>query len=101
MQWFMILASDVGDSAERRAKHRDEHRERIEAMQAEGRILIAGPLPLDPTDPTLGVSGSLIVARFDDIDEAKRWADDDPFSRGGVYESVDVRPYKPIFGATG
>ena len=100
MQWFMILAHDIADSAELRAKHREEHRARIEAMQAEGRILTAGPLPLDPDRPELGLTGSLIIASFKDLDEAWRWADDDPFSHGGVYESVDVRHYKPIFGAT-
>ena len=101
MQWFMILAKDVANSAELRAKHRDEHRKRLEAMQADRRILIAGPLPVDPARPDLGVAGSLIVACFEDIDAAWRWADDDPFSHGGVYESVEVRHYKPIFGATG
>lgn len=101
MQWFMILANDIADSAELRAKHREDHRARIEAMQAQGRILTAGPLPVDPARPELGLSGSLIVARFDDLEAAWRWAESDPFLHGGVYESVDVRHYKPVFGANG
>ena len=101
MQWFMILANDIADSAELRAKHREAHRARIEAMQAEGRILTAGPLPVDPERSDLGLSGSLIVASFDDIDAARRWAESDPFRHGGVYESVDVRHYKPVFGHNG
>ena len=100
MQWFMIVADDVADSAELRAKHRLAHRERIESMQAEGRILTAGPLPVDPERPELGLSGSLIVAAFRDLGEARRWAEDDPFRHGGVYRAVDVRHYKPVFGAT-
>lgn len=100
MQWFMILANDIADSAELRAQHREEHRMRIEAMQAEGRILTAGPLPVDTERPEHGLTGSLIIASFKNLDEARRWAEDDPFRQGGVYASVDVRHYKPIFGAT-
>jgi len=100
MQWFMILANDVADSAELRAKHREEHRARIEAMQAQGRILTAGPLPVDASRPELGLSGSIIIASFEDMDAAWRWAEADPFRHGGVYESIDIRPYKPVFGAT-
>lgn len=101
MQWFMIVANDVADSAPLRAEHRDAHRARIESMTEEGRILTAGPLPIDPADPDRGLSGSLIVAAFEDLESARRWAESDPFAVGGVYASVDVRPYKPIFGATG
>lgn len=101
MQWFMIVANDVDDSAPLRAKHRDAHRARIESMTREGRILTAGPLPIDPADPDRGLSGSLIVAAFENLDAARAWAEADPFHAGGVYASVDVRPYKPIFGATG
>ena len=101
MQWFMILANDVADSADLRARHREAHRARIETMQAEGRILTAGPLPVDPARAASGLTGSLIIASFESLDEARLWAEDDPFRHGGVYESVDVRHYKPIFGATG
>ncbi len=101
MQWFMIVANDVADSAPLRAKHRDAHRARIESLASEGRILTAGPLPIDPANPDRGLSGSLIVAAFDSLEVARAWAEADPFHAGGVYSSVDVRPYKPIFGATG
>ena len=101
MQWFMIVANDVADSAPLRATHRDAHRARIESMTSEGRILTAGPLPINPGDPDRGLSGSLIVAAFESLDAARAWAEADPFHAGGVYASVDVRPYKPIFGATG
>jgi len=45
MHWFTILANDVPDSAELRAAHRDAHRERIERLADQGRVLTAGPLP--------------------------------------------------------
>ena len=100
MQWFMIFANDVSDSAERRAAHRGEHRERIEALEAEGRLVTAGPLPVDPDRPDAGVSGSLIVAAFENEASARDWAEADPFRAAGVYETVEVRPYKAVFGKT-
>jgi len=100
MQWFMIFARDVHDSAERRAARRGEHRERIEALEAEGRLFTAGPLPVDPDRPDAGVSGSLIVAAFENTAAARDWAEADPFRDAGVYETVEVRPYKPLFGKT-
>jgi len=100
MQWFMIFANDIVDSAEPRAANRAEHRERIEALEAEGRLFTAGPLPFDPEHPDAGVSGSLIIAAFDTEGEARDWVESDPFRAAGVYDSVEVRPYKPIFGKT-
>ncbi|MFW6041711.1 MAG: YciI family protein [Guyparkeria sp.] len=100
MQWFMIVANDVPDSGDRRAAHRTAHRKRIEALEAEGRLLTAGPLPIDTSRPESGFSGSLIVAAFDTLEAARSWADADPFRAAGVYASVDVRPYKPVFGQT-
>ncbi|MFN2382530.1 MAG: YciI family protein [Guyparkeria sp.] len=100
MQWFLIVANDVADSGPLRAQHREAHRARLESMIEEGRILTAGPLPIDHGDPDRGLSGSLIVASFDHLDAARTWAEADPFRVAGVYESVDVRPYKPLFGAT-
>ncbi len=100
MQWFMIFAQDKADSLPLRAAHREAHRDRIEALQAEGRMLTAGPLPIAPADPDRGFSGSLILAAFESLADAEAWAEQDPFMSAGVYESVDVRPYKPVFGTT-
>lgn len=100
MQWFMIFAQDRVDSLPLRITNREAHRARLDALQAENRILTAGPLPIVPSDPDQGFSGSLILAAFETLADAKAWAEEDPFMIAGVYESVDVRPYKPVFRAT-
>jgi hypothetical protein len=60
--------------------------------------MIAGPHPaIDSSDPgNAGFSGSLIVAEFDSLEQAKSWADTDPYVTAGVYQKVSVKPYKRV-----
>ncbi len=60
--------------------------------------MIAGPHPaIDSPDPgNAGFSGSLIVAEFDSLEQAKSWADTDPYVTAGVYQKVSVKPYKRV-----
>ena len=77
---------------------RTAHILRLEALLEEGRLLLAGPRPaIDAEDPgPAGFLGSLVVARFDSIADAKEWADADPYVTAGVYESVEVTPFKRV-----
>lgn len=94
--WYSIMAIDVADSLELRKTARPAHLERLNRLQAEGRLLLAGPFPaVDAEDPgQAGYTGSLIIARFDDLAAARDWADADPYRAAGVYASVDVRPFR-------
>ena len=60
--------------------------------------MLAGPHPaIDAEDPgPAGFTGSLIVAEFDSLDEARTWANADPYLAAGVYERVDVKPFKHV-----
>jgi uncharacterized protein YciI len=91
---YAISGFDAPRSLERRLALRPAHLERLQALQAEGRLVIAGPHPLlDAPDLSGGVSGSLIIAEFATLEAARSWADADPYLSGGVYERVDVRPF--------
>lgn len=98
---FMIIGQDVDNSLEKRMQARPAHLERLQALQAQGRVLIAGPNPaIESEDPgEAGFTGSLIVAEFDSLAEARRWADADPYMAAGVYASVEVKPFKKVFPA--
>ena len=91
----MLLATDADDVHEARMTARPDHLKRLEALQAEGRLLTAGPNPL-PDNPER-VSGSLIIAKFASLDEAQEWAEQDPYVAAGVYEEVLIKPYKAVF----
>ena len=59
---------------------------------------MAGPHPaVDSSDPgEAGFSGSLIVAEFENIQEARTWADADPYVAAGVYSSVVVKTFNKV-----
>lgn len=96
---YAIISQDVSDSLEKRLSARPAHLERLTTLQNEGRLILAGPHPaIDSEDPgTAGFSGSLIVAEFVSLADAKAWADEDPYVKAGVYEHVIVKPFKKVF----
>jgi len=96
---YAIICEDVEASLEKRLATRPAHLQRLEAMQNEGRLVLAGPHPsVDSENPgDAGFSGSLIVAEFAALDDAIAWADDDPYKSAGVYAKVTVKPFKQVF----
>lgn len=93
---YMIYAQDSADSLDKRLTHRPAHLARLQLLQTEGRLLLAGPLPaIDSAEPgPAGFSGSLIVAEFEHLQAATDWANDDPFVHAGVYASVTIKPFR-------
>ncbi len=96
---YAIISQDVDNSLHYRSPARAAHLERLQQLQNEGRLILAGPHPaIDCEEPgEAGFSGSLIVAEFDDLKAAKAWADTDPYVAAGVYDSVIVKPLKKVF----
>ncbi len=97
--FYAIISQDVEESLERRLSVRTDHIARLQALQDEGRMLIAGPHPaIDSEDPgPAGFTGSLIVAEFESLEAAQEWSDADPYITAGVYEKVIVKPFKKVF----
>jgi uncharacterized protein YciI len=96
---YAIMATDVAGSLEQRLATRPAHLERLHALQAEGRLVLAGPHPaIDSNDPgPAGFSGSLVVAEFASLSDAQAWASADPYNAAGVYATVVVKPFKQVF----
>jgi uncharacterized protein YciI len=97
--FYAIISQDVENSLEKRLSVRPAHVARLQALQDEGRMLLAGPYPkIDSEDPgPAGFTGSLIVAEFESLQAAQEWADADPYIAAGVYEKVIVKPFKKVF----
>jgi uncharacterized protein len=96
---YAIMGNDVANSLAQRMTARPAHLARLQALQAQGRLLLAGPFPaVDALDPAAaGFTGSLIVAEFASLTEARAWADADPYVAAGVYAQIEVRPFKKVF----
>ncbi|MCG6935275.1 MAG: YciI family protein [Proteobacteria bacterium] len=95
---YAIIAEDHADSLAKRLDTRPAHLERLQQLQAEGRLLLAGPHPaIDCDDPgPAGFTGSLVVAEFSSLDAAQQWADADPYLEAGVYRQITVKPFKKV-----
>lgn len=98
---YMIVGEDHADSLARRMQARPPHVARLTALQQEGRLVLAGPLPaVDSPDPgPAGFTGSLIVAEFESLEAARAWAEADPYVEAGVYARVTVRPFRQTLPA--
>ena len=98
---YAIFGEDVPNSLAQRLAARPAHLERLKALQAEGRLFVAGPFPaVDSDDPgPSGFSGSLIVAEFDSLETAETWAHADPYAIDGVFARVTVKPFKKVLPA--
>jgi len=96
--WYAIMGQDIEDSRAGRTAARPDHVVRLKALADEGRLLIAGPHPaIDAEDPgEAGCTGSLVIVDFPSLEDAKAWADADPYIAAGVYEKVIVKPFKPV-----
>lgn len=96
---YVITGEDVADSLAKRQTARPAHLQRLQALQDQGRLLLAGPNPaIDCENPgDAGFTGSLIVAEFADLQSAQSWADADPYISAGVYARVTVKPFKQVF----
>ncbi len=101
MMLYAIIGEDTPGTLDQRLAARPAHVERLQALQAAGRLILAGPCPaIDAADPgPAGFSGSVIVAEFDSLAAAQAWADADPYVAAGVYEKVTIKPFKKVLPA--
>jgi uncharacterized protein YciI len=96
--WYLIYSEDVENSLPLRKQTRAAHLERIQLLVDQGRVLVAGPCPaIDSEAPgEAGFPGSLVIAEFNNLEEAQKWADTDPYALAGVYQKVVVKPYRKV-----
>ncbi|MCT8574203.1 YciI family protein [Glaesserella parasuis] len=97
--YYVIFAQDIPNTLEKRLAVRGKHLERLKQLQAEARLLTAGPNPaIDDENPgEAGFTGSTVIAKFNSLEEAKQWASQDPYVEAGVYGEVIVKPFKKVF----
>lgn len=88
---FMIHCTDKPDHQQLRADTRPEHLAYLDRFRS--RIVAAGPtLDEDGATPT----GSLLLIEFSDRAEAETFAREDPYAQAGLFERVDIRPWKKV-----
>jgi len=96
---YAIIPEDAPGTLDLRVQNRPAHLARLDALQSEGRLVLAGPCPAidSPAPGAAGFTGSLIVAEFDSLEDAQTWAEADPYAAAGVYQRVIVKPFVQVF----
>lgn len=95
---YAIISEDISNSLEKRKLARPAHLARLQQLNDEGRLFVAGPHPaIDNNDPgEAGFIGSLVIAEFESLEQAQSWADADPYVAAGIYAKVVVKPFKKV-----
>lgn len=96
--WYAIEGYDGQDVLSKRMAARADHLARLHVLRDEGRLLLAGPCPaIDAEDPgPAGFTGSIVIAEFASLEDARAWAAADPYCAAGVYQRVEVRPFRRV-----
>lgn len=87
---FYVLGYRYTD-AERRAEVRPRHLDYIKALNAEGKVVMAGPLA--------DGSGALVVYRAADDAAVRRMVDEDPYTVEGVTTDARLREWDVVIPA--
>ena len=93
---YVLIGEDAPGSLDKRLAARPEHVARLQALLAEGRLVLAGPCPaVDSPDPgPAGFTGSVIIAEFPSLADAEAWAAADPYMTTGVFTRCSVEPFR-------
>lgn len=90
---FAFLCKDKPGHLNVRMETRLAHMEHLNKLNAEGRLAMAGPF----LDAEGKPNGSLVIVKAETAEEARELADADPYTRAGLFESVEIRPYNWVF----
>ncbi|KWQ05939.1 MAG: YciI family protein [Acinetobacter harbinensis] len=97
MPLFVVSCTDHDGTVEKRLATRPEHLARLQQLNDQGRLIVAGAMPKDPTNPQAGFYGSTIIVDFATREALDLWLQDEPFLREGVYAHIDVKPFNKAF----
>ncbi|MCR9136831.1 MAG: YciI-like protein [Alphaproteobacteria bacterium] len=90
---FALICTDKPGSLQLRMDTRPEHVVHLNDLNDRGILKFAGPFLDDNEKP----NGSLVVIEAEDITEARKLANSDPYAIAGLFADVDIRPFNWTF----
>ena len=90
---FAFVCKDKPGRLNVRMEARPAHVEHLNKLNAEGTLKMAGPFLDTEGKP----NGSLVVVSTETIEAAKAIADADPYTKAGLFESVEIKPFNWVF----
>ena len=97
MPLFVVSCTDHEGTVEKRLATRPQHIARLQKLNDEGRLIVAGAMPKDPSNPQAGFYGSTIIVDFETHEALDTWLQEEPFLKEGVYSHIDVKPFNKAF----
>lgn len=86
-----LISIDKSDALQIRKDNRDAH---LAYIADTGVVEMAGPF----LDADGNMCGSLVILKLDSIAEAEKWAENDPYAKADLFESVTLRKWKKVIG---
>ena len=97
MPLFVLSCTDHEGTVEKRLATRPQHLQRLQQLNDEGRLIVAGAMPKDPNNPQAVFYGSTLIVDFETREALDLWLKDEPFLKEGVYAHIDVKPFNKAF----
>ncbi len=86
-----LITKDKDGALQTRLDNRDAH---LEYVKETGVVEVAGPF----LDESGTMCGSLIILEVDSMSAAQTWADNDPYNKAGLFQSVALQAWKKVIG---
>lgn len=86
-----LITKDKDGALQTRLDNRDPH---LAYIGETGVVEMAGPF----LDDAGTMCGSLIILEVADMAAAQAWADNDPYNKAGLFQSVTLQAWKKVIG---
>ena len=90
---FAFVCKDKPGYLNVRMETRSAHVEHLNKLNAEGTLKMAGPFLDSEGKP----NGSLVIVEAESVEAAVAIADADPYTKAGLFESVEIKPFNWVF----
>lgn len=86
---FVVIYTDKPNGLPLRMANRQAH---LDYVKNSACVRLGGPMLGGADGETM--TGGMVVLELDTLEQARAWADEDPYVKGGVMESVVVRAFR-------
>lgn len=86
-----LITKDKNGALQTRIENRDAH---LAYIAETGVVEMAGPF----LDAGGQMCGSLVILEVPDMAAAQNWADNDPYAKAGLFDTVTLQTWKKVIG---
>jgi uncharacterized protein YciI len=90
---YAIYCTDKSGHLQVRMDNRPAHVDYLNGLNAEGKLVLAGPTLDGDNKPT----GSIVIVEADSLEAAQSLAAGDPYAKAGLFASVEIRAWNWVF----